>query len=65
MKLNKMKLHHPKPRYQHPDLFDWASDQERRGADPRVRWIARRCRVSLATAATLLVNAGFSRREDR
>jgi len=58
-----MKLHRPKARYQQPDLFEWAADEERRDADPRVRWIARHCRVSLATAATLLVNAGFSNRE--
>jgi len=59
-----MKLPQRKLRYQHPDLFDWADDQEWRAADPRIRWMSNHCRVSLATAATLLVNAGFTSRED-
>lgn len=60
-----MKVHHPSKRCQFPDLFDYAAEQERRGADHRVRWVARRCGVSLATAATLASNAGLFDREDR
>ena len=59
-----MKLHHKTKRCQLP-LFDWAAQQERRGADARVRWVARHCRVSLAVAATLAANAGLFNREDR
>jgi hypothetical protein len=51
------KLHHPKKRCQLPDLFDWAAEQDRRVADHRVWWVSRHCRVSLATAATLVANA--------
>jgi hypothetical protein len=59
-----MKVHHPSKRFQVPDLFDWAAEQERRGADHRVRWVAQHCSVSLATAATLALNAGLFNRED-
>lgn len=31
----------------------------------RVRWVASRCRVSLATAETVVANAGFSDGERR
>ena len=58
-----MKIHHPPKSCQLPDLFDWASEMERRSVDHRTRWVARHCRVSLATAATLIENAGFSNRE--
>lgn len=40
-------------------------DQVGAGVDHRLRWVARRCRVSLATAATLAANAGLFSREDR
>ena len=33
--------------------------------DFRVRWVASRCRVSLATAETIIANAGFSDGERR
>jgi len=59
------KIHNPSKRYQPPTLFDWANEKERRGADHRVRWVAKRCGVSLATAATLASNAGLFDREDR
>jgi hypothetical protein len=49
---------------QWPDLFDWASEKERRSVSHQVRRVARHCRVSLATAATLITLAGFSNRED-
>jgi hypothetical protein len=54
-----------KSRRQHyrPDLFDWAREVERRSAGHQIRWVARHCRVSLATAATLAANAGLSNRE--
>jgi hypothetical protein len=64
MKLNNMNLPQLKARYQHPDLFDRLDDREC-ATDPRIRWIALHCRISLATAATLFVNAGFASREDR
>ncbi len=57
-----MKVHHPPKRCQLPDLFEWATEKEFRSADPRTRWVARHCRVSLATAATLVAIAGFSNR---
>jgi hypothetical protein len=59
-----MKLHHPKKRYQSPDLFDWLADQDRRVASHTVRWVARRCRVPIATAETIVSNAGFFKGED-
>ena len=58
-----MRLHDKAKRCQLPDLFDWAAKLDNRAADYRIRWIARRCRVSVATAATLAVNAGFTDRE--
>jgi hypothetical protein len=43
-----------------PDLFDWAAGRTICVPDHRVRWVASRCRVSLATAETIIANAGFS-----
>ena len=60
-----MKVHQKPQKFQLPDLFDWADELERRSASHRVRWVARHCRVSLATAATLIANAGFSNRDSR
>lgn len=53
----------PRFRRQHhfPDLFDCAASRHSISApDFRVRWVASRCRVSLATAETIISNAGFS-----
>jgi len=60
-----MKLHRPSKRYQCPDLFDWLADQDRRAANHTTRWVARRCRVTLATAETIIANAGFRDGERR
>jgi hypothetical protein len=43
-----------------PDLFDWAAARAIPVYDYRVRWVASRCKVSLATAETIIANAGFS-----
>jgi hypothetical protein len=59
-----MKISHSKEYHQLPERLD-RRDQHDLGADHRVRWVARRCRVSLATAATLAANAGLFSREDR
>jgi hypothetical protein len=56
-----MKVHQKPQKFQLPDLFDWAGELERRSASHRVRWVARDRRVFLATAATLIANAGFDR----
>jgi hypothetical protein len=48
-----------------PDLFDWAATRAIPVHDYRVRWVASRCRVSLATAETIIANAGFSDAERR
>jgi hypothetical protein len=48
-----------------PDLFDWAASRGTCGTNHRVRWVASRCRVSLATAETIIANAGFSDGERR
>jgi hypothetical protein len=58
MDLNIMTLHHKAKRHQLPDLFDWIAEQDRRVADHRVRWVSRRCRVSLAAADVIIANAG-------
>jgi hypothetical protein len=58
-------LHHKSRHCQLPDLFDWVAEQDRRVADHRVRWVARRCRVPFSTAETIIANAGFSDRERR
>jgi hypothetical protein len=55
-----MKLHHPSKRCQLPDLIDRLAHQDFCTADYRLRLIAHRCRVSLATAETIIANAGFS-----
>jgi hypothetical protein len=51
---------HPQKRFHLPDQFDWAANQDICVSDHRVRWVARRCRVSLAAAGTIIANAGFS-----
>lgn len=49
-----------------PDLFDWAAaNRSVTVPDFRVRWVASRCRVSLATAETIITNAGFADGERR
>jgi hypothetical protein len=48
-----------------PDLFDLAANRPISVPDFRVRWVAGRCRVSLATAETIIANAGFSDGERR
>lgn len=48
-----------------PDLSDWAARRDVYVYDHRVRWVARRCRVPLATAETIIANAGFSDGERR
>lgn len=48
-----------------PDLFDWAASRAIPANDYRIRWVASRCRVSLATAETIVANAGFSDGERR
>jgi hypothetical protein len=60
-----MKVHHPPKSCQLPDLFDWAANRDICVSDHRVRWVARRCRVSPATAETIIANAGFSDGERR
>lgn len=57
-----MKIAHSKENHHLPLVLD---RHDALGADHRVRWVARRCRVSLATAATLAANAGLSSREER
>ena len=48
-----------------PDLFDWAANRSISVPDFRTRWVASRCRVSIATAETIIANAGFSDGERR
>jgi hypothetical protein len=48
-----------------PDLFDWAANRAISFPDRRVLWVARRCRVTYATAETIIANAGFSDGERR
>ena len=48
-----------------PDLFEWAERQDVCLPNYRVRWVARRCRVPLANAETIIANAGFSDGERR
>ena len=58
-------LSHSGRKFHLPDLFDWAGNQDICVSDHRVRWVAHRCRVSLATAETIIANAGFSSGERR
>jgi hypothetical protein len=60
-----MKVLHLSNTYQRPDLFDWAAAKSGSAVDYRIRWVARHRGVSLATAATLIANAGFSNGEAR
>lgn len=60
-----MKLHHPLKKCQLPELFDRLADQDFCAEDYRLRRIADRCRVSLATAETIVANAGFCSGERR
>lgn len=54
-----MKLRRISSPFQHPDLFEWAGEQERSQVALCVGWIARRCRVSRSTAAVIAENAGL------
>ena len=58
-------LPHPHKKLKFPDLFVGAANRSITFPDFRVRWVARRCRVSLATAETIIANAGFSDGEPR
>ena len=59
------KLHHSAKHFQHPDLLDFPLRQDWPISVHRTRWVASRCRVSLATAETIIANAGFSDGEGR
>jgi hypothetical protein len=63
--LNNVNLHHPRKRFQHPDLFDWLAEQDCRVADSTVRWVSCRGRVPLSTAQTIAELAGFKTWERR
>lgn len=52
-------------RFQFPNQLEQKHQHDVGSIDYRVRWVARRCKVSLATAATLAINAGLLDREDR
>lgn len=58
-------LPHSRRQLHFPDLFDWAATRTFPVHDYRVRWVASRCKVSLATAETIIANAGFSDAERR
>jgi hypothetical protein len=60
MDLNIMKLYHPSKPRQLPDLLDRFAHQDFCTADYRLRLIADRYRLSLATAGTIIANGGFS-----
>jgi hypothetical protein len=60
-----MTLHHPPQKCQLPGLPDRLARPDFRTKDYRLRLIACRCRVSLATAETIISNAGFSDGERR
>jgi hypothetical protein len=60
-----MTLHHSTRRCQLPDLFDWLAEPNRRIDSHAVRWVARRCRVSLATARTIADNADIGGERSR
>lgn len=59
------RLAHSGRQLHYPDLFDWAAGRAIPPHDYRTRWVASRCRVSLATAETIVANAGFSDGERR
>jgi hypothetical protein len=48
-----------------PELFEWAAKRDICVSDYRIRWVAGRCRVSRATAETIIANAGFANVERR
>ena len=58
-------LPHSRRQLHFPDLFDRGATRAIPVHDYRVRWVASRCRVSLATAETIIANAGFSDAERR
>jgi hypothetical protein len=58
-------LPHSRRQLHFPDLFDWAADRDISVPNRRVLWVARRCRVTYATAETIIANAGFSDGERR
>jgi hypothetical protein len=58
-------LPHSRRKLHLPDLFDWAANRSIPVHDYRVRWVASRCRVSRATAETIIANAGFTDGERR
>jgi hypothetical protein len=60
-----MKLYHPRMKCQPPDQSDRPADPDFCTNEYRVRRIAGQCRVSLATAETIIANAGFSDGERR
>ena len=60
-----MKLHHPPKKCQLPGLADRFADPDFCSDDYRRRLIASRYRVSLATAETIIANAGFSNGDRR
>ena len=43
-----------------PASSDWPTSGAITLSDFRVRWVATRCHVSLATAETIVANAGFA-----
>ena len=60
-----MKLYHPPKKCQLPGLTDRLADSDFCHDDYRRRLISGRYRVSLATADTIIANAGFSDGERR
>jgi hypothetical protein len=50
---------HSRRQLHFPDLFDWATNRASSFPDYRVRWVASRCRVSLATAETIIAKRGL------
>jgi hypothetical protein len=55
-------IHYPFKRCQLPDMHNWDQHYDGIAADHAVRWVARRYRVSLAMAETIVSNAGIGRR---
>jgi hypothetical protein len=60
-----MQLHHPPKKCQRPGQSDRLASPDFCTNEYRVRRIAGQCRVSLATAETIIANAGFSDGERR